>query len=131
MVMTRNTYLYGVIGLVSSLVFFYLLDEAVTEQAWGRIWPLAGMYGLVWAVSGWALSQTDSARKYRGNLGLAYHVSGTLATFVAASIALVLWDTFSLTDFFLVTFGMGLSLGLHWFFTRNQPKGIESKEAFK
>jgi hypothetical protein len=129
--LTRNAFIYGLIGFVSSLVFFYLLDDAVGDKAWGRIWVVAGIYGLVWAVAGLTLSRSDSARAFGGNLGLAYHASGAIATLIAAAIALVQWDTFSVSDFGWVTFGMVLSLLMHWLATRNAPKGIDRKEAFK
>ena len=131
MKLTKNAKIYGAIGLISSLVFFYLLDNFIANKQWSEIWVIAIAYGLVWCVSGLVLGKNDSVRSYRGNLGWMYHVVATIATALAAGFAVIALDFLSLADFFWVSLFMIVSLVLHYFGTRNEPKGIDKKEAFK
>lgn len=131
MKLTKNAKIYGAIGLISSLGFFYLLDSFIASKQWSRIWVIAFIYGLIWCISGLVLGKNDSVRDYRGNLGWMYHVVATVATALAAGFAVVTLDFLSVTDFLWALLAMLASLALHYFGTRGETKGIDKKEAFK
>ncbi len=131
MKLTKNAKIFGIIGVASSLTFFYLLDKAITDKSWSTIWIIAIIYGLVWFVSGLLLGRADDVRKHRGNLSLLYHAVSTVVTLGVAALAVVLWDSISATDWLWVSVAMLVGFAAHWLGTRGDTKGIEKKEAFK
>ena len=131
MKLTNNVKIFAAINTVTSLMFFWLLDDAITTEQWDRIWTIAIVYGLTWFTSGLILGKYDSTRDYRGDLGMLYHLVTTVVVFVTAIVAVLVFEAFSYIDLLIGGAAMLISLFSHWFGVRGSIKGIDKKEAFK
>lgn len=131
MKLTPNLKTFAATNFVSSVAFFYLLDQTIDAKAWTQIWVLAIGYGVVWFMSGLLLGKADNARNYRGNLGLMYHLVTTVIMTVTSIGAAFLLEHQEVSDTLWVVGSANLSLLVHWLTTKDSPKGVNKKEAFK
>lgn len=137
MKVSKNLKWFTVINLISSILFFTFLSKGIfVSQVEGEantyVSYLPTIYGLIWFVSGLIFAGTDKARNSRFNLGLAYHLASTVVVIIAMVYAFLLFEVFRTVGFVVFPLlAMAVSLLIHWLVTRNNPKGIDKKEAFK
>jgi CHASE2 domain-containing sensor protein len=137
MKLSRNIKIYTVINLISSLLFFTFLARGVlTTRVEGEantyVSSLPAFYAVIWFFSGLVLAGTDKARNSRYNLALAYHVASSAIIVISMIYALIMFEVFRNIEFAVIPiFLMAISFGIHWFVVRNNPKGIDKKDAFK
>lgn len=137
MKVSKNLKWFTVINLLSSILFFTFLSKGIfVSQVEGEantyVSYLPTIYGLVWFVSGLIFAGTDKVRNSRFNLGLAYHLASTVVVIIAMVYAFLLFEVFRTVGFVVFPLlAMAVSLLIHWLATRNNPKGIDKKEAFK
>jgi cobalamin synthase len=132
MELTKNVKIFAAIGVINTAVFFPVLEWLLNRSSqhdW--VWLAAVVYGVVWFMAGMLLGRSDNARDYRGNLGLVYHSISTLIVLLGAVPVAIFFENFNIMDTIWVMVAMGSSLLIHWLATRNSPKGIDKKEAFK
>ncbi len=134
MILTRNATIFAAINSITSLIFFITLNHLVTTGQFGYIAPWAIAYGLTWAITGALLGGTDKARNHRGNIE--FQFAGILYVIAFLSI----WGP-KLFLPAIMPYGYGVLLlatvvlvvvaTLHYNHVKNNPKGINKKEAFK
>lgn len=137
MKLTRNLKIYIVLSLIISGLVFWLsiindFGIQTTNNADGTTTITSSM-PLIWvgllAVSFFVLYKSDSKRGTRANLGFAYHAATTVIVLIPIMVLLVVsdFDVYALIPLVALT----LSLAIHWFFTRKDPKGLEGKKVFR
>jgi len=85
-------------------------------------------------VSWFVLYKTDSKRGSRSNLDFTYHCAMTAIVLLPFLVMLIAMPFTSngFDPYIVIPFlALSVSLFVHWFFTRKNPKGIEAKKAFK
>ena len=134
MKLTNNLKIYIVLNVLSTLAFAYCLANDIgikhTEPNTFET-SLPFIYALFWLVSTLVLLKLDKPRNSRLNLGLQYHVAATVITAVALIVSAILFEEFRNLANLLPAPALAVSLFIHWFFTRKDPKGIEAKKVFK
>ena len=141
MKLTKNMIVFAVINTISSIVYFTLLAKGIgftktsstpdTYVTTGLI-GAPFIYGLIWWISANVLAKLDKKRNTRLNIGLAYHVISTLVLTVAIIYSYLMFEAFHWIDFLVYPIiAMALSVLNHWLAVMNNPKGRDSKKAFK
>lgn len=131
MQLTRNMKIFGGVNIASSVAFFYLLDRFISDERWTAIWVLAVGYGLTWFVTGLILGGLDKARNYQGNMDFMYHLLTVVISVAISGLGVGVLAFLTLRDWLLVCLIAIVSLGLHWYGTKRDTKGIPKEEAFK
>jgi|GEM_PF-1931636 len=142
MKLTQNLKIYIILNLVTTTLFYWLTvfnDVGVerTKNADGTETISTSMpllWLLIFFVSFLLLYKTDNIRGTRSNLGFAYHVAATVIVLLPVIAMLILWPftSYGFDPFLLLPIAaLSVSLLIHWFFTRKDPKGIEGKKVFK
>ena len=61
---TRNSYIFAGINIITTIVFLIYLNKLVSLENYNSILLPAIIYGMIWFVSGFILGVTDNARNY-------------------------------------------------------------------
>ena len=139
MKISRNLWIFCIINLISSIVFFTYLGNSVSEldasnttqnSTLALIAPF--IYGTVWFFTGLILGITDSARKTRSDLGLMYHTATIIVLFIGVIYWAIMFEKFRTWQFIILPlFFTAITIVVHWLATRNNIKGISKTDAFK
>jgi hypothetical protein len=141
MKLTKNMIVFTVINTISSIVYFTLLGKGIgytKTSSSPETYVTTGLIGapfisgLIWWISASVLAKLDKKRNTRLNVGLAYHALTTFILTVTFIYSYLMFEAFHWIDFLIYSIiAIALSLLVHWLAVRNNPKGIDSKKAFK
>ncbi len=138
MKLTRNLIAFLVLNIFTTIIFVTSMKygwgvtkieegDTVIYETWT---PL--VYGAVLVISAYLFQKFDPIRESRLNLEFFYHASIYVIALVGAIYAAIIMEAFR-TPMFVV--GISLvsvfTLTIHFFTTKNRPKGLDSKSAFK
>jgi len=139
MKISRNLWIFCIINLISSIIFFTYLGNAVsgpdassTTQNWtlALIAPL--VYGFTWFLSALILGYNDKVRQSRSNIGIMYHLACIVVLSVSIIYAAILFKDLRTWQFIVLPILFnGISFLIHWLATRRYIKGISKSDAFK
>lgn len=133
MKLTRNE---GIFVLISVIVvsLFYKGVDYYGHEAGGRsgVALLMGMFLAIAALclTAWPLLRNENERAHTINLGLVYHAIPVVVASICWGVAYAFSDYVQPIDLAWIGVIGGGSLIIHWAFTRNRTKGINSKKAF-
>ena len=131
--MTRNQKYFAVLTILLSLVFFKLLIDDLTIEAYGNLWIYALIYGIVMFLNGLYFGYNDPVRETRHDLGFQYH----LITYIIVNVIGINWFIFKFADsgnaFFWIVIQCvpwGLGVLLHYYLSLRCIKGMDKEEIF-
>ena len=140
MKISRNLWIFCIINLMSSIVFFTYLGNSVSvvvessdDSLTYSVSMLAPIvYAAVWFLSGLMLGYSDMARQSRSDLGLMYHQATLVVLSIGVVYGAIMFDKFRTWQFLVLpVLFTAITVIIHWLVARNRIKGISKTDAFK
>jgi len=129
--LTKNQLFFALLSIVLTTLFFYMLNNCISNQHWKSIYILAFAFGALMFINGMINGYFDAERLQRIDISFRYHlITFMVVNCIHLGCVLIANSFFNFTNVFIATFFWSIGLFFHYLYSRKTIKGYAAEELF-